>query len=418
MPLQTLMFKFLHAADIHLDSPLLGLEKYEGAPVDEIRGATRKALANLVALAIEEAVDFVLIAGDLYDGEWKDAGTGLYFVRQMARLREANIPVYLIAGNHDAQNKMTKELRFPDNVTIFPHRKPGTARIERLNVVIHGQSYATGDVRENLAAGYPEAAGDAFHIGMLHTCGAGAEGHAPYAPCTVAQLAGKGYQYWALGHVHTAQVLSEDPPMVFPGNIQGRHIREAGPRGCLLVQVNERHETARTFVPLDVMRWTLCEIDAAGAESRGEVLERFAKRLPALLAENDGLPLAIRVRISGATGAHRVLTAGRSDLREQLQGVGVDLGNGSVWIEKVVIATEPESVTPIPEGPIAELKAYLEELRGSEEEYAALLSELDSIREFLPADLREACEPADRAALLGEVEALLLERLLGAEVAR
>ena len=134
------MFKFLHAADIHLDSPLLGLERYEGAPVEEIRGATRRALDNLVQLAMDEAVDFVLIAGDLYDGDWRDAGTGLYFVKQMARLREAKIPVYLIAGNHDAQNKMTRELRFPENVTVFSSRRAGTVVIDDLSVAIHGQS--------------------------------------------------------------------------------------------------------------------------------------------------------------------------------------------------------------------------------------------------------------------------------------
>src|SRR5437588_9305873 len=114
------MFKFLHAADIHLDSPLRGLERYEGAPVEQIRQATRRALQNLVQLALEERVHFVLIAGDLYDGDWKDYNTGLYFLTQMARLRAADIPVYLIAGNHDAANRMTRALRLPDNVTMLP----------------------------------------------------------------------------------------------------------------------------------------------------------------------------------------------------------------------------------------------------------------------------------------------------------
>src|SRR5438270_12599238 len=105
------MFKFLHAADIHLDSPLRGLERYDGAPVDEIRGATRRALENLVRLAIDEEVAFVLVAGDLYDGTWQDFHTGLFFASEMARLREANIPVYLISGNHDAENRMTRSLK-------------------------------------------------------------------------------------------------------------------------------------------------------------------------------------------------------------------------------------------------------------------------------------------------------------------
>jgi DNA repair protein SbcD/Mre11 len=406
------MFTFIHAADIHLDSPLVGLERYEGAPVGEIRGATRRALENLVQLAIDEAVNFVVIAGDLYDGDWRDAGTGLYFVKQMARLREAKIPVYLITGNHDAQNKMTRELRFPENVIRFSSRKPETALIRELHVAIHGQSYATADLRDNLADDYPKAVRDAFNIGLLHTCGVGAEGHEPYAPCTVAQLTGMGYQYWALGHVHTRQALSEDPPVVFPGNVQGRHIREAGPRGCVLVRVDERHQVTREFMPLDVLRWHVCEVDATGAANGDAVIDRFEQRLRELMAANAGYTLAIRVRVSGATGAHRKLSADRMAFREKLQAVGVDLGGGTVWIEKVVIDTRPEAPVTLPEGPVAELKGYLDELRGG----AGDIDEL--MRDILPPEYWEGREPLDRQKLLDDVEALLMERLLGTESAQ
>jgi exonuclease SbcD len=336
----------------------------------------------------------------------------------MARLREAKIPVYLIAGNHDAQNKMTRELRFPENVKRFSSRKPETVLVKSLNVAIHGQSYATADIRDNLAEDYPKPVRDAFNIGLLHTCGAGAAGHEPYAPCTLALLIGKGYQYWALGHVHTAQALSEDPPIVFPGNVQGRHIRETGPRGCVLVSVDESHQITRKFMPLDVLRWNLCEIDATGAEDSEDVIDRFAERLRALMLENPGLPLAIRVRVSGATSAHRKLTADHPAVREKLQSVGVDLGNGSVWIEQLLINTKPEAIATIPEGPIAELKDYLDELRINDEDVNVLLRELAGVREFLPVDLREGCEPVNRLGLLNDVEALLMERLMGVEVAK
>jgi len=118
------MFTFLHAADIHLDSPLLKLEHYDGAPVEDLRQATRRALENLVELAVVESVDFVLIAGDLYDGDWKDYNTGLYFVSQMTRLREAGIPVYIIAGNHDAairvlQNRQCGRICRPDTLRLY-----------------------------------------------------------------------------------------------------------------------------------------------------------------------------------------------------------------------------------------------------------------------------------------------------------
>ncbi|HEV3007227.1 MAG TPA: DNA repair exonuclease, partial [Pirellulales bacterium] len=175
------MFKFIHAADIHLDSPLKGLEQYEGAPIDEIREATRRALANLVRLAIAEDVAFVLIAGDVYDGNWRDFKTGLYFAGEMSRLREAQIPVYLISGNHDAANRMTRSLELPANVTRLPSRKPATVRLDEIGVSIHGQGFASPAVLDNLAAAYPPATPGHFNIGLLHTSAGGSQLHEPYA---------------------------------------------------------------------------------------------------------------------------------------------------------------------------------------------------------------------------------------------
>src|SRR4051794_5451234 len=151
--------KFLHAADIHLDSPLDGLERYDGAPVDMIRGATRRALENLVQLAIRESVDFVVIAGDLYDGDWRDFNTGMFFVRQIAKLREAGIRIYLIAGNHDAANLMTRKLRLPANPSgdspMLLHDEPETRRLDDLAVAIHGRSFASQAETRNMVPDYP-----------------------------------------------------------------------------------------------------------------------------------------------------------------------------------------------------------------------------------------------------------------------
>ncbi len=135
------MVKFIHTADIHLDSPLKGLEAREDAPIDEIRGATRRAFDNLVDLAIEEEVDFILIAGDLYDGDWKDYNTGLFFVSRMGRLAKAGIRVLIVSGNHDAASQITKAMPLPDNVTLFSSKKPQSLKIDDLKVVVHGQNY-------------------------------------------------------------------------------------------------------------------------------------------------------------------------------------------------------------------------------------------------------------------------------------
>ena len=160
---------FLHAADIHLDSPLKGLERYENAPVDRMRRATRRAFERLINLAIEKQVNFVVIAGDLYDGDCRDYNTGLYLTRQLGRLREEKIPVFIIAGNHDAANKMTRVLTLPENVRILGHDRPETVWVKDRDVAIHGQSFARAAVTENLAAAYPAAEPGCVNIGLLHT---------------------------------------------------------------------------------------------------------------------------------------------------------------------------------------------------------------------------------------------------------
>jgi len=268
------MWKFIHVADIHLDSALHGLERYEGAPVEEIRSATRRAFDNLIELAIDEEVTFVLLAGDLYDGDWKDYNTGLYFMERMGRLREAGIRVYMVAGNHDAASQITKHLRLPDNVTMFATRVPEQIILDDLNVAIHGQGFATRAVTEDLSQAYPQGDPQFFNIGLLHTCLDGKPGHEPYAPCTVDGLRSKGYQYWALGHIHKREVLSQDPWIVFPGNIQGRHIRETGPKGCTLVTVDNGEVVEVEHRDLDVMRWSLCEVDVTDSETVDDIYEQ------------------------------------------------------------------------------------------------------------------------------------------------
>ena len=149
--------RFVHAADLHVDSPLAGLERYEGAPVAAIRGATRRALENLVELCLARDARLLLLAGDLFDGKWRDFSTGLFFVRQMARLREADVAVVLVRGNHDAESQIPKHLRLPENVRELPSGRAATVELEELGIAVHGQSYANRATTDDLAAGYPRA---------------------------------------------------------------------------------------------------------------------------------------------------------------------------------------------------------------------------------------------------------------------
>lgn len=210
--------RFLHAADIHLDSPLDGLRQRAGARGDELAGATRRAFQNLVQFAIDQRVELLLIAGDNYDGRHRDYGSVLFFAREMDRLQRAGVRVVMIRGNHDAENQM--ELRMPPGIHLLRADQPDSIHFDDLGVAVHGQSYARRDVRKNLVANYPEPVAGYLNIGLLHTAVDGYGGaHERYAPCTVADLVARNYDYWALGHVHERNELSQSPWIIYPGNL-------------------------------------------------------------------------------------------------------------------------------------------------------------------------------------------------------
>lgn len=333
------MFKFIHAADIHLDSPLRGLSRYESAPADSIRDACRRAFENLVDLAIEEKVAFVLLAGDLYDGDWKDYSTGIFLSRQMGRLGQRNIFVYAVAGNHDAANRMTKSLDSPSNMKILSARKVETVKLDELGVAIHGRSFGTQHVDENLAADFGPAERGKLNIGILHTSLDGREGHAHYAPCTLDDLLSKNYQYWALGHIHKQEFVFKDPWVVFPGCIQGRHIRETGSKGCVLVTVEDGAVCGVEKIPLDVLRWTQCDIDLTDVEEIREILERTRTVLVKERVSAGDRPLAMRIRFQGATAISDELAAYPERLEQQIKALGAETAGDNVWIERVENAT-------------------------------------------------------------------------------
>ena len=415
------MLKFVHAADIHLDSPLHKLDDYEGAPVEELRHATRRALENMVDLAIAEDVSFVLIAGDLYDGDWKDYNTGLYFISQMSKLREAHIPVYIAAGNHDAQSKITKTLRLPEGVHLFRDEKPETFILDNVGVALHGQSFRSPAIKKNLAAKYPSALSGHFNIGILHTCATGREGHEPYAPCSIRDLQSKGYDYWALGHVHQREVVLEDPLAVFPGNIQGRHVKETGPKGCMLVSIDDRGRVAGDFRPLDVIRWFRLQLDVSGKDAAYDVIDASIASLQETLEQNDSMPIVARVEVRGACPAHDELLSDPERWTNEIRSAAVDAGGGAIWIEKVKLRTEPpqdmKSLEPAG-GPVAEMLRYLDEVQADPSRLRELAGVLDELGKKLPREVREGDEGLllhDEqwlAGILGQVRPMLIRRLM------
>lgn len=413
------MLKFLHAADIHLDSPLRGLENYEGAPAERIRLATRRALENLVDLAIAERVDFVLLAGDLYDGDWQDYNTGLFLIRQMARLREAEIRAFVIAGNHDAHNKMTRRLPLPDNVTMLGTEEPESHALDDLGVMIHGQGFPRQAVTEDLSQRYPKAARGLYNIGILHTCAGGADGHDRYAPCTRQGLVAKGYDYWALGHIHIRQTLCDEPFIAFPGNTQGRHARELGEKGCLLVTRTDAGETRVEFRRLDVVRWELCEIDAGESGSEDDLADSAAGPLSRLVAAEDpDRLLAVRVAIRGATRLHERLLSDPEKCAAAIRARAAEYGSDRLWIERVKVQTRPlRASAPAGDGPVEELSAIIEELRSDESRLKDLGGLFKDLKQKLPLDLFDGPDalafddPTWLRDALTSAEALLRSRL-------
>ncbi len=387
------MFKFIHAADIHLDSPLRRLERYEGAPVAKIRDATRRALENLVRLAKEENVDFVLIAGDLYDGDLDDYSALLFFSRQMADLCRKGIRVFLIRGNHDAANHMSRSLDLPENVHLFSENKPETISLDSIRVAVHGQSFATREVRENLAASYPEPVQGWFNIGMLHTSMQGSARHDTYAPCSLDHLRQRGYDYWALGHIHQHQLLHENRPVVlFPGNIQGRNVTENGPKGCQLVEVENNQVSANTFHPLDVMRWEWLKIDAGGLTRAEDVFKVGLKKLEECVQQSQGLLLAARVEITGTTPAHDELAGRRDHWLNQFRSNCLNNFGQDLWLESLQVNTTlpPDDPTEaLPEDALEQLRQVIAELASDEKRLGALLeNELRLLDKRLPVALK------------------------------
>ncbi len=416
--------KFIATADTHLDSPMRGLERYEGAPVEEIRGATRKAFINLVDFAINEQVAFMLIAGDLYDGDLKDYQTALFLARQMQRLNRAEIRVFIASGNHDAASIITKKLQMPENVRFFSTKKPETFPLDDLRIAVHGQGYANQAVGDNLAANYPDAIDGYFNIGVLHTALTGREGHEPYAPCIVDDLKSRHYDFWSLGHVHTREVISENPWIIFPGNLQGRNIRETGPKGATLVTIEDMVVESVQHHDFDTLRWDHIEIDVSEAKYGHEVVNMIRKNLETKIDSVDEKIFAIRLIIKGRTEAHADLVLNQDLYRNQIRAVSFEIGD-NIWLEKIIFKTK--TVIDLDslmghDDPIAGLLNSIQAMRtaGAIDE-KMLNEEFADLRSKLPPEYKKMQDaldfdnPKTLVGLLDEVEQFLIPKLFEKE---
>lgn len=386
--------RFVHCADLHLDSPLWGLERYEGAPAQDMREATRRSFANVVDLALEREVDFVLIAGDVFDGDWLDFNTGLFFANQLRRLADADLRVFIVRGNHDAVSKISKAVTLPRNVHVFKSTTPASIIDEKAGFAIHGQSFATGAVTDDLAAQYPNAHSGLLNIGLLHTALAGREGHVPYAPTTPDRLACKGYHYWALGHVHMRETVQEEPWIVFPGNIQSRHARELGPKGCMVVEGDaEAGIRSVEFVATDVARWQHLAIDITDITQFDALQAAVQNAVRDAAVESGDRLLALRLSIGGQTPLHGRLAGGPESFRADVCAWLNEASGGTAWLEKIRLSVHaPLDLNTLAErdDPFGILLRRLDELAADPEALARMAqSALAELDQKIPAELRE-----------------------------
>lgn len=404
--------KFLHTADIHLDSPLRSLALRDPELRDRVRTASRAALTRIVDIALAEDVTALLIAGDLFDGAERSARTAAFLTLQLERLREHGIRVFYIKGNHDAENPLTGEMNLPDNVHVFDGRG-GKVKLAD-DVWIHGVSFASRHAPDTLLPKFHAPVEGAVNIAMLHTSLTGAEGHNPYAPCALGDLTAAGFDYWALGHVHRRQVHSQTPWVVMPGTPQGRDIGDPGPKSATLVTIGETIETEE--VPTSVVEFLQVKIDATDIESDDALRDLLRQTLREVAQGMVSDSAVIRLELTGRTPRRWQV------LRDQ--DVWTDTAaqyareTGTLWLDKIMFgfsdSAEPsQSATDELAGimkTIREEPGFAETCRG---EIEGILQELPPLRraELLP-DESAMDQLAQRLAVSGAER--ILARMKGA----
>ena len=382
------------------------------AVAERFAKAGRRAVEALIAETIATNAAFLIIAGDVFDGDWKDVTTGLFFVRAISALHRAGIPAFIVKGNHDADSLMSRELSYPGTVKIFKSGKAETFALDELRVALHGRSFPNR-LNADFVESYPARRDGWLNIGVLHTSLDGTRGHDGYAPCSVDDLKRFGYDYWALGHIHAVEIVSRDPWIVFPGNLQGRSVRETGAKGAVRVTVEDSRIIDVTPLALDGARWAHVAIDIGNAGSETDILARIADGMADAHAASDGRPLALRITLTGATPLHNHLVARREWLQDDVRGSGFQLSS-DCWVEQLKIKTTmPERIeAALSAADALDVDALLAQAAVDPEFVAVLLELTELIKARMPKDLHDDLQTSDvLTALAADARALLAGEL-------
>lgn len=414
------MISFVHTADLHLDSPFAGLADADEDVADLLRDSTFRAFENVVELCLERQVDFLLVAGDVYDGADRSLRAQLAFRDGLKRLARAGIRSFVAHGNHDPLDGWAASLSWPDEVHVFgddmdtvPFERDGDAR-----ALVHGVSFPRRDVTENLARRFEAEGGDVPEIGLLH-CNVGTDtGHEPYAPCGLDDLRAAGLDYWALGHVHTPQVLLDEGPVaVYPGNTQGRHANEAGRRGCYVVRLEADGPAEVEFAPVDAVRWVRSGIDIRSLDGEEELVSALEDVVAGAGEGCDGRPCVCRLVLRGRGPLHGHLQRPgyAEDLLDRLRELGRER-NPVVWVEKMEDETRPAvdlEERRQAEDILGDLLRLADEYRHDDDRLDELRESLEELYGHTRAGRYLEAPDGDRLLeILEEAETLCVDRLL------
>ncbi|WP_094228150.1 metallophosphoesterase family protein [Methanolobus psychrotolerans] len=414
-------FIFVHTADLHLDSSFHGLSDINPLLSDVMTKATFAAYNKIIDLCIEKNADFLLIAGDIYDSADKSLYAQLKFLDGLKRLSDAGIATYITHGNHDPLNGWSASLEWPDNVKVFSGDYVETFSVSRNGRVIaniSGISYRTTHIKENLAKGFQKKDPDSpYAIGMLHCTVGSAEGHYPYAPCSVQDLKETNYDYWALGHIHQPQFVETEPFIVYSGNPQGRDPGEPGERGCMVVEVDKKGNTNVDFVPVDSVRWCVEELSVSELETEADLIEQLEEKMDKLFEISDGRHLICRFVLTGRSPLKRLLIKDGflPDLVQHLRD-NYDVGPGSVWLERL----KDETSFPFERAGLLSRQDFISDLLSITDQICSdsdCLMELDgSLHDlFGKGKIRHILKSLDeeeRTRILKTAEELLLDKLI------
>jgi len=336
-------FCIVHAADLHLGARrwTQGLPKDPGFR-ERLLLADRLALRSLIDLCVHVRARVLVCAGDVIDGWCRDATAGLFLAQELHRLREIGCETLIGLGNHDVRSRVMRSLLLPCQASLIGIQGPETRVFEALGLAVHGWSFPSVGVGEDVVEAYPAPLPGLLNLGILHTSAEGCRGHADYAPCSRLALRRKGYAYWALGHVHAREVLATEPWIVFPGNLQGRGHREAGPKGATVVSVRAGRVVAVEHQPLSQLRFQSLVIDEPSLRHFDDLLEAVRAAAKRACREAVGCSLVVRLVVSGVEGSACVLGVPPAERRAAFEHALCGVAPEALFLDEIWIDPGPQ----------------------------------------------------------------------------